>query len=93
MTASRIFNYSHFLSGFKYTIEYLSTTTHGNADFLSRFPITEISENNDYDDHDKFMIHQVEMMPVTRNQIKIYTEQYGELQQILQYKLRVKKLK
>lgn len=56
MTASRIFNYSHFLSGFKYTIEYLSTTTHGNADFLSRFPITEISENNDYDDHEQFMI-------------------------------------
>lgn len=60
MTASRIFNYSHFLSGFKYTIEYLSTL--GNADFLSRFTMTEISENNDYE---QFMIHQVEMMPVT----------------------------
>lgn len=53
--------------------------------------MTEIFENNDYDDHEQFMIHQVEMIPVTRNQIKIYIEQDGELQQILQYLIEGKK--
>lgn len=85
ITASRIFNYAHFLFGFDYTIEYRSTTTHENVDFLSRFPMIAVSGNNGYDDHEQYMIHQVEMMPITRNQIKNSTEQDGELKQILQY--------
>lgn len=41
ISATRLFNYAHFLSGFDYTVEFRRTTEHGNADCLSRFPSEE----------------------------------------------------
>ncbi|XP_054259997.1 uncharacterized protein K02A2.6-like [Macrosteles quadrilineatus] len=84
MTASRMFNYAHFLSGFDYTIEYRNTTEHANADFLSRFPVTEVPENV-FDDHEQYLMNQVEAMPVTRIKIEEETRKDENLKVISHY--------
>lgn len=58
MSATRLFNYSHFLSGFDYKIEFRRTNDHGNADFLSRFPIEKHS-NASMDQTDVFYMNQI----------------------------------
>lgn len=63
MTATRIFNYAHFLSGFNYTIEYKNTKEHPNTDCLSRFPVEHPSTNL-IDEHEVSHIRQIETMPV-----------------------------
>lgn len=47
MSATWISNHSHFLSKFDYKIEFRRTNEHGNADFLSRFPIEKHSNGQD----------------------------------------------
>lgn len=49
MTALQIFTFPHILSGFNHTIQYRSTTTRGNADFLSRFAMVEIHDTTQND--------------------------------------------
>jgi hypothetical protein len=39
MTVARLQRYALFLAGFEYSIEYKSTSQHGNADGLSRLPL------------------------------------------------------
>jgi hypothetical protein len=41
MTVARWQRYALFLAGFEYSIEYKSTSQHGNADGLSRLPLKE----------------------------------------------------
>ncbi|XP_054281191.1 uncharacterized protein K02A2.6-like [Macrosteles quadrilineatus] len=63
ISATRIFNYAHFLSGFNYDIEYRQTAHHSNADYLSRFP-TEVVQENAIDDLSKYHINQLETLNV-----------------------------
>lgn len=73
LTATRIFNYAHFLSGFNYTIEYRNTKEHSNADCLSRFPVEHPSTNL-IDEHEVSQIRQIETMPVTHDMIAQETQ-------------------
>ncbi|XP_054284384.1 uncharacterized protein K02A2.6-like [Macrosteles quadrilineatus] len=82
MTATRIFNYAHFLSGFDYTIEYRNTKSHGNADYMSRFP-NEHPPTNQIDQHEAFFINQIESMPVTHENIANETSNDDELKPLL----------
>ncbi|XP_054272605.1 uncharacterized protein K02A2.6-like [Macrosteles quadrilineatus] len=82
MTATRIFNYAHFLSGFDYTIEYRNTKSHGNADYMSRFP-NEHPPTNQIDQHKAFFINQIESMPVTHENIANETSNDNELKPLL----------
>ncbi|XP_054274663.1 uncharacterized protein K02A2.6-like [Macrosteles quadrilineatus] len=63
ISATRIFNYAHFLSGFDYDIEYRQTAHHCNADYLSRFPI-EVVQEHSVDDLSKYHINQLETLNI-----------------------------
>lgn len=73
ITATRIFNYAHFLSGFNYTIEYRNTKEHSNVDCLSRCPV-EHPATNLIDEHEVSHIRQIETMPVTHDMIAQETQ-------------------
>ena len=60
-------NYAIYLSGFDYTIEYRGTKENMNADYFSRFPL---EANLWEDDTSVFQTKQIELMSVTRNDIK-----------------------
>ena len=47
MTAARLQQYVLLLSAHNYSIEYRSTTKHGNADGLARLPLPALAEINE----------------------------------------------
>ena len=53
-----------FLAGFEYSIEYKSTSQHGNADELSRLPLKERENTEMINPAEVFQVSQVEMLPV-----------------------------
>ena len=71
-TAARLQRYALFLSGFDYEIEYRSSTKHCNADGLSRLPLatTENEDNQSVDPFDIFHMPQLNMLPVTCQQVR-----------------------
>ncbi|XP_054279520.1 uncharacterized protein K02A2.6-like [Macrosteles quadrilineatus] len=82
ISATRLFNYAHFLSGFNYQIEYRKTTDHANADFLSRFP-TEHTSINHVDDRSLFQISQLDSFLVDSQIISRKTAEDKFLQSVL----------
>ena len=72
MTATRMFNYASFLSGFDYNIEYRRTGDHGNADFLSRFPLEE--PNGVVEGPSIFNMKQIDHLPITHTIIATETK-------------------
>ncbi|XP_054259702.1 uncharacterized protein K02A2.6-like [Macrosteles quadrilineatus] len=82
MSATRLFNYSHFLSGFDYRIEFRRTNDHGNADFLSRFPI-EKQSNASMDQTDVFYMNQIATINLNHNLIAQETKKDENMQHLL----------
>ena len=68
MTAARLQRYALLLSAHDYSIEYRSTTKHGNADSLSRLPLPALAEI-DEDYAECFYFEQFQTLPVTAVQI------------------------
>nr|XP_039254270.1 uncharacterized protein K02A2.6-like [Styela clava] len=67
MTAARLQRYAMFLASHQYDIEYRKTENHGNADFLSRFPLSESSHTDD----EKYSLRCIfEVLPVTSTEIR-----------------------
>ena len=58
------------LSVYEYTIQYKSTTYHGNADSLSRLPLSSTLPNLDAQCATTFNIAQVQALPVTFGEIQ-----------------------
>ncbi|KAI5731503.1 hypothetical protein M8J77_011062 [Diaphorina citri] len=81
VTASRLFNYAHFLSGFDYDIAYRKTGDHGNADFLSRFPTGKCKE--DIDSASFFQVNQISSIPVKYEEILSHTRTDPDLSKIV----------
>ncbi|KAI5746646.1 hypothetical protein M8J77_005896 [Diaphorina citri] len=81
VTASRLFNYAHFLSGFDYDIAYRKTGDHGNADFLSRFPTGKCKE--DIDSASFFQMNQISSIPVKYEEILSHTRTDPDLSKIV----------
>ncbi|KAI5729011.1 hypothetical protein M8J77_024174 [Diaphorina citri] len=81
VTASRLFNYAHFLSGFDYDIVYRKTGDHGNADFLSRFPTGKCKE--DIDSASFFQMNQISSIPVKYEEILSHTRTDPDLSKIV----------
>jgi hypothetical protein len=82
MSATRLFNYSHFLSGFDYKIEFRKTSEHGNADFLSRFPVEKYS-NATMDQTDVFYMKQIETINLNHILVVQETRKDENLRQLL----------
>ena len=68
MTAARLQRYELLLSAHDYSIEYRSTTKHGNADGLSRLPLPALAEI-DEDYAECFYFKQFRTFPVIAAQI------------------------
>ncbi|XP_054266890.1 uncharacterized protein K02A2.6-like [Macrosteles quadrilineatus] len=83
MSATRLFNYSHFLSGFNYTIEFKRTGDHGNADFLSRFPV-EDSKFTSIDQFGHFQTNQLNTITINPKELAEETKKDAYLKQILE---------
>jgi archaellum component FlaC len=83
ISATRIFNYAHYLSGFDYDIEYRQTAHHSNADYLSRFP-TEQTQENVVDDISKYHINQLETINISSTIVAKETLKDSVLGPILQ---------
>ena len=86
MTAARLQQFASFLAGHDYNIENKSTTEHGNADALSQLPLEIIqpSAEEDIDAVDVFHMSQIELLPVTSDEIRQETQRDMELSWVLE---------
>ena len=73
MAAKRIQHWALFLAGHTYDIEYKKGTEHTNADGLSRLPLV-VPDEGELDEVDLFNMSQVDVLPVTCEQIGHYTK-------------------
>ncbi|XP_054259583.1 uncharacterized protein K02A2.6-like [Macrosteles quadrilineatus] len=82
MSATRLFNYSHYLSGFDYSIEFRRSNEHRNADFLSRFP-TETQNSTCIDQIDVFLTSQINQMSLDHKLVAKETSHDTEMNKIV----------
>ena len=79
MTVARLQRYALFLAGFEYSIEYNSTTRHGNADGLSRLPVQVTCNEKEADPVEVFQMSQLEALPVNVDMIRQATRNQNGL--------------
>ena len=84
--AARLQRWALFLAGYQYQIEFKPTLKHGNADGLSRLPLSSSTEDN-VDDVETtlFNIAQIEYLPVTAEQVQRATAKDALLSRVLQF--------
>ena len=68
LAANRLARWALWLSNFDYTIEYRQTSKHGNADALSRLPISSQPNEETGDENDKDMICTIKTVSLQLNQ-------------------------
>ena len=74
------------MAGYQYQIQFKPTLKHGNADGLSRLPLSISTEDN-IDDVETtlFNIAQIEYLPVTAEQVQRATAKDALLSRVLQF--------
>nr|XP_022905220.1 uncharacterized protein K02A2.6-like [Onthophagus taurus] len=82
-SAIRLLDYASYMAGFKYDIIYRNTKDHGNADFLSRFSTTDETEITKLSEESVFYINQLQMLPVTREEIRRETRKDPEITKLI----------
>ena len=86
LAAARLQRWAIVLSGYQYNIEFKSTEAHGNADGLSRLPLTGAgTDESTVAEVDIFNIAQMEALPVTVEQLELATRRDVDLSQVWQY--------
>ena len=85
MTAARLQRYAAFLGGYDYVVQYRNTLRHGNADALSRLPLTV--EEGEEDEASQLFVKLVEHLPVTYSQLREATQKDPTLSKVLQFAL------
>lgn len=83
LSATRLLHYAIFLQGFDYEIKYRRSGDHGNADFLSRFPV-EVTEMHQIDEPTVLNLHQICMLPVSIDELADETAKDAETAPLLQ---------
>ena len=84
-TAARLQRYAAFLGGYDYVVQYRNTLRHGNADALSRLPLTV--EEGEEDEASQLFVKLVEHLPVTYSQLRESTQKDPTLSKVLQFAL------
>ena len=83
--SGRIQRWALALAGYEYTFTARSTTTHGNADALSRLPLTESIETPPVPPELILTLEQISESPITSDQIRSWTTKDRVLQQVVQF--------
>ena len=73
-----------FLSGHSYDITYKKTTSHANADTLSRLPL-KVTDHEEADEVNVFYNSQFDALPVTCEQVRNATQRDLTLSQVLDF--------
>ena len=90
VTEARLQRYALLLSEYTFHIWYRSTHCHGNADAISRLPLTEATEverqdREELDDCPEFRLNQLEQIPVTTAVLRDATAKDSVLSRVLKY--------
>lgn len=81
-SALRMQHYAIFLQGFSYDVKYRNTKQHGNADGLSRLPITH-EDKHEHDVLDNLEINIIDSLPITRSELSVETGKDDKLQALI----------
>ncbi|KAK9700889.1 RNase H-like domain found in reverse transcriptase [Popillia japonica] len=81
-SAIRLLHYASFMVGFKYQIIYRNTKEHANADYFSRFALQHTKAET-LDEEATYYLSQIQILPVTRNEIRKETRKDTELTKII----------
>lgn len=88
MAANRLQRWAIFLSGFDFTIQYVKSSKHSNADCLSRLPIpVNCSNDDDFDDFDYLKFIQTTCFPISAKTVGNETVKDSILSKVLDYTL------
>ena len=85
LAAARLQRWAWILSAYKYEIEFRLTGDHGNADGLSRLPISGVKPLDKSSDPKVFNIAQMEALPVNVRQLRAATGSDPILSKVLRY--------
>ena len=90
LAAARLQRWALLLSEYEYTLEYRPIAQHGNADGLSRLPLTTSTDAvSTTVDCDIFSMTQIEALPVTAMQLRKTTHQDPTLSQVITFTKKV----
>ncbi|KAK9701833.1 RNase H-like domain found in reverse transcriptase [Popillia japonica] len=81
-SAIRLLHYASFMAEFKYEIIYRNTKEHANADYLSRLALQH-TKTETLDEEATYYLSQIQILPVTRNEIRKETRKDTELTKII----------
>ncbi|KAK9720566.1 hypothetical protein QE152_g22003 [Popillia japonica] len=81
-SAIRLLHYGSFMARFKYEIIYRNTKKHTNADCLSRFALQHTKPET-LGEEATYYLSQIQILPVTRNDIRKETRKDTELTKII----------
>ena len=85
LAAARLQRWAILLSAYNYDIQFKSTSTHANADGLSRLPISDTMTTDQSVEVSLFNVAQINSLPVTAQQIDRLTKSDPCLSKVLQY--------
>ena len=85
LAAARLQRWSWILSAYHYEIEFRPTGDHGNADGLSRLPLSDVPPEETNNDSKIFNISQMEALPVTIRQLRAATHSDRILSKVYRY--------
>lgn len=84
LSALRMQHYAVFLETFDFEICYRPSKDHGNADGMSRLPVTDQSNLNQIEEVDVVQINQIETLPVDVKEIGEYTSKDRNVKELIQ---------
>ena len=85
LAAATLQRWALVLSAYSYDIEFRPTEAHGNADGLSRLPLSEMSSEGASSDAAVFNVSQLKSLPVTSQQLQAATRNDSILSKILRF--------
>ena len=87
MAANRLQRWAYFLSAFDFTIQYVKSSKHGNADCLSRLPLECSDANDNVNDFDYLKFIQTTCFPISSKNVSSETVKDEVLCKVLDYTL------
>ena len=85
LAAARLQRWALLLAGYSYKLKFKPTSTHGNADGLSRLPFNDSTAVGYLPDAANFNIAQIDALPVTSAELEVATRKDVVLSKVLYY--------